>query len=164
MASDRTLAASDQLFAAPTISTTGRVRSGRLQRPVSSRKAGFCPQRLLSKDKEPPRVNHIHKRVSQQPPKREVRYHCDYCHRDGHLAEFCFRRKRDEIHEYELYNRNIYCPPLGVHVLPVQRHSARPKGAMPQVARPLVVRPCCGRAWRGSGHDQYDFEPRDGAF
>ena len=42
---DRTLAASDQLIAAPTVGTTGRVRSGRLQRPVSSRKAGI---RLLS--------------------------------------------------------------------------------------------------------------------
>jgi hypothetical protein len=50
----------------------------------------------LPKAKKPPRVNHTHKRVNQQPSKREVRYHCDYCHRDGHLAEFCFRRKRDE--------------------------------------------------------------------
>ena len=27
------------------------------------------------------------------PPKREVRYHYEYCDRDGHLEEFCFRRK-----------------------------------------------------------------------
>ena len=45
---DRTLAVSDQLIAAPTVRTTGRARSGRDQRPVSSRKAGFRPQRLLS--------------------------------------------------------------------------------------------------------------------
>ena len=45
---DRTLAASDQLIVAPTVGMTGRVRSGRVQRPVSSRKAGFRPQRLLS--------------------------------------------------------------------------------------------------------------------
>ena len=32
----------------------------------------------------------------QNPPKREVRYHYEYCERDGHLASFCFRRKRDE--------------------------------------------------------------------
>jgi hypothetical protein len=50
----------------------------------------------LSKAKRPLRVNHTHKRVSQQSPKREVRYHYDYCHRDDHLIEFCFRRKRDE--------------------------------------------------------------------
>ena len=48
VASDRTLAASDQLIAAPTVGMTGHVRSGRDQRPISSRKAGFCPQRLLS--------------------------------------------------------------------------------------------------------------------
>ena len=50
----------------------------------------------IPKAKQPPRVNHTHKRVNQQPPKREVRYHCDYCHRDGHLVEVFFRRKRDE--------------------------------------------------------------------
>jgi hypothetical protein len=27
-----------------------------------------------------------------------------YCHRDGHLVDFCFRRKRDEQWEYELNN------------------------------------------------------------
>ena len=48
VASDRTLAASDQLFVVPTVETTGRVRSGRFQHPVSSKKAGFRPQRLLS--------------------------------------------------------------------------------------------------------------------
>jgi hypothetical protein len=62
----------------------------------------------LSKAKKPSRVTHTHKKVSQQPPKREVRYHCDYCYRDGHLVKFCFRRKRDERREYELNNRNMY--------------------------------------------------------
>ena len=50
----------------------------------------------LPKAKKPQRMNHTHKIVSQQPPKREVRYHFEYCHRDGHFTEFCFRRKRDE--------------------------------------------------------------------
>ena len=27
------------------------------------------------------------------PPKREVRYHCEFCDKEGHLEEFCFRRK-----------------------------------------------------------------------
>jgi len=31
-----------------TVGTTGRVQTGQLQRPDSSRKAGFCPQWLLS--------------------------------------------------------------------------------------------------------------------
>jgi hypothetical protein len=73
----------------------------------------------LPKAKQPPRVNHTHKRVNQQPPKKEVRYHCDYYHRDGHLAKFCFRRKRDERREYELNNQNMYCSPYGIHVPPI---------------------------------------------
>ena len=48
VACDRTLAVSDQLIMALTVRMTERVRSGRDQRPVSSRKAGFRPQRLLS--------------------------------------------------------------------------------------------------------------------
>ena len=48
VACDRTLAASNQLIIALMVGTIGRVRSGRDQRPVISRKAGFRPQRLLS--------------------------------------------------------------------------------------------------------------------
>jgi hypothetical protein len=61
-----------------------------------------------------------------------------------------------------LNNQNMYHPPHGVHVPPVQRHSARPKGAMPQGARPQVARPRGGRggcARRGLGRGQYDFGP-----
>jgi hypothetical protein len=56
----------------------------------------------------------------------------------------------------------MYRPPHGVHVPPVQRRNARPRGAMPQGARPQVVRSRGGRggrARRGSGRDQYDFRP-----
>ena len=48
VACDRTPSTSDQLIAALTVGTTGRIRSGRPERPVSSRKVGFRPQRLLS--------------------------------------------------------------------------------------------------------------------
>ena len=41
VASDQTLAASNQLFVAPMVGMTGCVRSGRLQRSVSSRKSGI---------------------------------------------------------------------------------------------------------------------------
>jgi len=58
----------------------------------------------------------------------------------------------------------MYCLPHGVHVLPVQRHSARPRGAMPQDAWPQVVKPHGGRARRDSDHGQYDFGPRGGGF
>ena len=45
---DRTLAAFDQWIVAPTVGMTGHVQSGHDQRLVSSRKAGFRLQRLLS--------------------------------------------------------------------------------------------------------------------
>ena len=48
VACDRTLVASDQLIVALMVGTTRRVWSGRDHRPVSSRKVGFRPQRLLS--------------------------------------------------------------------------------------------------------------------
>ena len=119
----------------------------------------------LPKNKKPTKVNH-NKRVSQQPPKREVRYHCKHCHRDGHLVEFCFRRKRDERREYELNNRNMYRPPHGLHVPLVQRRITRPRGTKPQGARPQLARPrgVGGRARRGQRHAQYDFGPRDRGF
>ena len=49
----------------------------------------------------------------------------------------------------------MYRPHHGVHVLHVQRHSARSRGVMPQGARPQLARPRGGRARCGSGHDQY---------
>jgi outer membrane biosynthesis protein TonB len=39
------------------------------------------------------------KRNEQPQPKPKtklVRFHCDYCGRDGHKGEFCFKRKREE--------------------------------------------------------------------
>jgi len=53
-----------------------------------------------------------HKRVNQRPPKIEVRNHCEYCHRDGHLEESCFRRKKKEQREYHLNNQNMYRLPM----------------------------------------------------
>ena len=40
--------------------------------------------------------------VRPPPPMREVRYHCEYCDREGHLEEFCFRRKRAVRRDQEL--------------------------------------------------------------
>jgi hypothetical protein len=50
------------------------------------------------------------------PPKREVRYHCEYCDREGHLEEFCFRRKRavrreQEIRNTDMYSARVHGPP-----------------------------------------------------
>jgi hypothetical protein len=41
-------------------------------------------------------------------------FHCEHYGRDGHLAEFCFRRKREERLARELANMDRYCPSRGV--------------------------------------------------
>jgi hypothetical protein len=48
----------------------------------------------------------------QNPPKREVRFHCEYCERDGHLADFCSRRKRDEWRVSESSRKNMNNPSM----------------------------------------------------
>jgi hypothetical protein len=41
-------------------------------------------------------------------------FHCEHCGRDGHLAAFCFRRKREERLAREMANKDRYHPSLGV--------------------------------------------------
>jgi hypothetical protein len=49
----------------------------------------------------------------KQNPKPKP-FHCEHCGRDGHLAEFCFRRKREERLARELANKDRYRPSRGV--------------------------------------------------
>jgi hypothetical protein len=80
-----------------------------------------------------PKIKPPHK---QNLPKREVRYHCEYCERDGHLASFCFRRKRDERQVSESSRKDMNHPSHGVHAQLVQRRPRRPRGVLPLAARP----------------------------
>jgi hypothetical protein len=82
----------------------------------------------------------------QNAPKREVRYHCEYCERDGHLTSVSFRRKRDERRVSESSRKDMNRPSHGVHAQPVQRCPARPRGVLPMAARPQAARPRVGRA------------------
>jgi hypothetical protein len=61
----------------------------------------------LPRAPQPPKKTHSHKQI---PPKREVRYHCKYYEMDGHLADFFFRKKRDERWGFEVNRMNMYCP------------------------------------------------------
>jgi hypothetical protein len=85
----------------------------------------------------------------QSPPKREVRFHCEYYKRDGHLADFCFRRKREERRVSESNEKNMNRPSHGVHAQPIQRHPARPRGVVPLAARSQEQRPRGGHAHTG---------------
>jgi hypothetical protein len=49
-----------------------------------------------------------------KPKPKSKPFHCEHYGRDGHLAEFCFRRKREERLARELANKDRYRPSLGV--------------------------------------------------
>jgi hypothetical protein len=49
-----------------------------------------------------------------KPKPKPKPFHCEHCGRDGHLAEFCFRRKREERLARELANKDRYHPSCGV--------------------------------------------------
>jgi hypothetical protein len=64
-------------------------------------------ERKPSEEKPEPKEN--------PKPKRKLKpFHCENCGRDGHLAEFCFRRKREERLARELANKDRYHPSRGV--------------------------------------------------
>jgi hypothetical protein len=64
-------------------------------------------QEKLSEEKPEPKEN-------PKPKPKSKPFHCEHCGRDGHLAEFCFRRKREERLARELANKDRYRPSRGV--------------------------------------------------
>jgi hypothetical protein len=46
-----------------------------------------------------------------KPKPKVVKFHCDYCGRDGQKSEFCFKRKCGERIVKEWANRDKYHPP-----------------------------------------------------
>jgi hypothetical protein len=49
-----------------------------------------------------------------KPKPKLVRFHCDYCGRDGHKGEFCFKGKREDRMAKEWANKDKYHHPNGV--------------------------------------------------
>jgi hypothetical protein len=49
-----------------------------------------------------------------KPKPKLVRFHCDYCGRDGHKDESCFNRNREERMKKEWANKDKYHPSNGV--------------------------------------------------
>jgi hypothetical protein len=57
-------------------------------------------------------------RINQSPKRTKTKaktetFHCEHYGRDGHLAEFCFKRKRERF-ATELANKERYRPSRGV--------------------------------------------------
>jgi hypothetical protein len=96
------------------VSTSGKVFSGKESEKASEEK----PMEKSSGEKP-----------SEQPqPKHKpklVRFHCDYCGRDGHKYEFCFKSKREERMVKEWANKDKYHPSSGVFETRLQMPRAK---------------------------------------
>jgi hypothetical protein len=62
----------------------------------------------LSEEKPEPK-----ERTKPKPKPKPKPFHCEHCGRDGHLAEFCFRRKREERLAREMANTDRYLTSRG---------------------------------------------------
>jgi hypothetical protein len=69
---------------------------------------------LFGKKGEKPSEEKPESKENPKPKPRLKPFHCEHCGRDGHVAEFCFRRKREERLARELANKDKYCPSRGV--------------------------------------------------
>jgi hypothetical protein len=59
-------------------------------------------------------VEKLSEQPQPKPKPKPIRFHCDYCGRDGHKEEFSFKRKREERMAKEWANKDRYNPPHGV--------------------------------------------------
>jgi hypothetical protein len=56
--------------------------------------------------REKPSEKKPQSRENPKPKPKPKPFHCEHCGRDRHLAEFCFRRKREERLARELANKD----------------------------------------------------------
>jgi hypothetical protein len=63
---------------------------------------------------EKPSEEKLEPKENPKPNPKPKPFHCEHCGRDGHLVEFCFRRKREERLARELANKDRYHPSCGV--------------------------------------------------
>jgi hypothetical protein len=86
--------------------------------PQSTPKYKFAPKPNQSlKTREKPTEKTSEKPCGEPHPKskpRPIRFHCDFCGKDGHKRAFCFKRKREERMAKEWANKDKYHPPNGV--------------------------------------------------
>jgi hypothetical protein len=91
------------------------------------------------KNKTPP-TNKIHLREREREREREsVRFQCEYCERDGHLAAFCLRRKRDEWQVSKPCHYKIN-PPIATYICVVKCHYKRCYGLYQRIIMRCL---CC---------------------
>jgi hypothetical protein len=136
-------------------------------------KKGEKPSEEKSSEEKPePKEN-------PKPKPKPKPFHCEHCGRDGHLVEFCFRRKRDESLARELANKDRYRPSRGVleprlvsrgegmvrTIYPCERREFVPRGEPPH--REGGRRVGFGRgefAGRSFARGQYEYGGNDRSF
>jgi hypothetical protein len=69
---------------------------------------------FFGKKGEKPSEEKPEPKESPKPKPKPKPFHCEHCERDGHLAEYCFRRKHEERLARELANKDWYRPFRGV--------------------------------------------------
>jgi hypothetical protein len=69
---------------------------------------------FFGKKGEKPSEEKPEPKENPKPKPKPKPFHCEHCGRDGHLAEFWFRRKREERLAIELANRDRYRPSCDV--------------------------------------------------
>jgi hypothetical protein len=63
---------------------------------------------------EKPSEEKLEPKENPKPKPKSKSFHCEHCGRDGHHAECCFKRKREERLARELANKDKYRPSRGV--------------------------------------------------
>jgi hypothetical protein len=69
---------------------------------------------LFGKKGEKPSEEKLETKENPKAKPKPKPFHCEHCGRDGHPAEFCFNRKREERLARELANKDRYSPSRGV--------------------------------------------------
>jgi hypothetical protein len=134
---------------------------------------------FFGKKGEKPSEEKLEPKESSEPKSKPKPFHCEHCGRDGHLAEFCFRRKHEERLVRELANKNRYHPSRGVPeprlvprgegmvrtIYPREMRQFVPRGEPPHTEGGRRVGFGCGEfAGRSFASDQYEYGGNDRSF
>jgi hypothetical protein len=114
-------------------------QTNNFQKPIKFK--SVLENEFFRKKGEKPREEKPEPKGNPKPKPKPKPFHCEHCGRDGHVAEFCFRRKREERLARELANKDRYRPSRGV---PEPRLLSRGEGMVhtiyPRESREFVPR------------------------
>jgi hypothetical protein len=73
-------------------------------------KISFLPSQTscLNREREP--SEKTCEEPHPKPKPRLIRFHCEFCGKDGHKKEFCYKRRREARMAKEWANKDMYHP------------------------------------------------------